>query len=426
MVGELGSGSSATVKLCTRRSSRDGGGFGSRNREEQEDKEIDCFAIKIFDRRQLARAGRQDTFRRRLPGSTVPSPKPSSALTKVHSEMTMLSQLSHQNVVRLEEVIDAPDHGYLYMVMQHAGHGPLMEYDEETGRFAAPTTGGVYDTTQAAELFRGMLMGLQHLHQHGIAHRDIKPGNVLVTLSGRAVLADLGVAHQFTDGNELLRETEGTWCFWSPEMCQLGTADGKGGSFNAMGADVWAAGITLYAMLAGVVPFIGSSSVELFEAILSDNLPMVSSWEHSLCDLVTRLLCKAPDARITIDNALEHPWLTSDDSQSNGRVRSLLKNMRRGSSSFLHSLGSNRKKSGAVTDGPLDDTGMTTAPPSPSPEIRYGRQGSHNSHNSKMSLDRWSSKVSPTRAMYKDASPKAVGATRRRRGSSDGPSCRVS
>lgn len=104
------------------------------------------------------------------------------------------------------------------------------------------------------------------MHNHRIVHRDIKPENVLLGRSG-AKLADLGVAHFFEADDAdaklgLLGKTEGTPHFLAPEALQT-----SGAAYSGYAADVWALGVTLYAMLTGSLPFWADNAVELQRVI---------------------------------------------------------------------------------------------------------------------------------------------------------------
>ena len=122
------------------------------------------------------------------------------------------------------------------------------------------------------------------VHEHQIAHRDIKPDNVLFSkTSGTYMIADLGVSHFFDDNTtDVLTKTEGTPPFFAPECCVgerclvgmclcLDALDVRvvspGGGFSAKAVDVWALGVTLFAFLAGRLPFYSSNMMQLFEDI---------------------------------------------------------------------------------------------------------------------------------------------------------------
>uniref|UniRef100_A0A7S4N509 Protein kinase domain-containing protein n=1 Tax=Odontella aurita TaxID=265563 RepID=A0A7S4N509_9STRA len=103
----------------------------------------------------------------------------------------------------------------------------------------------------------------------------------------------------------MLTKTEGTWCFWSPEMCEE-----DGGAFSGYAADLWAAGICLYIFVTGRLPFYSETPVELFDMIAEGDVPYdgLGLSEH-LVDLLKTLLEKDPSKRAGIGDCLKHPFL---------------------------------------------------------------------------------------------------------------------
>ncbi|CAM9347293.1 unnamed protein product, partial [Phaeothamnion confervicola] len=284
-------------------------------------------AIKIFKRSLLRKHHRLGNERGALLAG--------DGLSQVQKEVAILKSVSHQNLVGLKEVIDDPDADSLYLVLEYIAGGPVMVvHDAATHSYRSPITGGALPAPMAASFFSDILCGLEFLHKNLICHRDIKPDNVLVDSRGVAKLNDLGLAHYFEQESlrpaasvgSLMRSrsraqldnTQGTWCFWAPEMCSED-------QFNGLGADMWAAGVCLWVMCFGTVPFWDELPTELFEkiekgrlpfpipSVLQQALPPLPSHERErrrqLRDLLERLLERDPLRRMTIEEACEHPWV---------------------------------------------------------------------------------------------------------------------
>jgi len=102
----------------------------------------------------------------------------------------------------------------------------------------------------------------------------------------------------------LLQKTEGTWCFWSPEMCSSSS------SFSGYAADMWAAGICLYIFVTGKLPFFSEVPTELFDMIAEADVPYNGlGLSNSLTDLLQITLEKDPTKRAGVGDCLKHPFL---------------------------------------------------------------------------------------------------------------------
>lgn len=147
------------------------------------------------------------------------------------------------------------------------------------------------------------------VHRNRICHRDIKPENILLSSAEEGYkLADFGVAHMLEpeDGDQaMLRSTEGTYHFLAPE-CTTGEA------YDPFQVDIWALGVTMFAMLRGTLPF-GTKAASLDDVMTSireDALVLTDDLAPECAELLARMLAKNPSERITIPQLLAHPWLS--------------------------------------------------------------------------------------------------------------------
>lgn len=109
---------------------------------------------------------------------------------------------------------------------------------------------GEFSESQIKDYFRHIANGLKTLHDLGVAHRDIKPQNILLDREG-PYLIDFSCSYLIPKGGtDEITSTEGTYHFMAPEMCDC---DVK--VYNAKKVDVWALGVTLYCMVFNTVPF---------------------------------------------------------------------------------------------------------------------------------------------------------------------------
>ena len=216
---------------------------------------------------------------------------------------------------------------------------------------------------QALDAFRDTVLGLEYLHYQGIIHRDIKPANLLWTRGFRVKISDFGVSYlgkpiREDDNNEEIAEldaevkdeaielakTVGTPAFYAPELCDPQYFEVGGDSERPAitgQIDVWALGVTLYAMVFGRLPFFHSNQFIMYEKIARDEVFIprmrlkgvpheivskvfgtvtdrrkrfddILEYEDvndDLRDLLKRLLEKKPSNRITLKEVKHHPWV---------------------------------------------------------------------------------------------------------------------
>ena len=162
-----------------------------------------------------------------------------------------------------------------------------------------------------ARRFTPAFEGLQYCHSQGVVHRDIKPSNLLVAADGVLRIADLDRREELSqfDASDACSTSKGSPAFQPPEVANGGSA------FSGFKVDVWACGVSLYRLVTGKVPFEGSSLMHLFENIAKGEFEMPISIKHDeqLVDLITALLQVEQSQRLSIDEALWHPWLAERD-----------------------------------------------------------------------------------------------------------------
>ena len=280
-----------------------------------------------------------------------------TALDTVQREIALMKKLSHPNLVAFYDAIDSPESDILYMAIEYMPLGEILTYQNDgtfkrqepkhnTHTMMKPTAGlvdGHFDEPHAALYFVDIMHGLAYLHKHHIIHRDLKPENILLDRRGIAKLADFGVSQMFDDANDpaktprsepscltrddtdsalemktmandgLLTKTEGTWAFWSPEMCEGGKA------FSGYAADMWAAGVCLYIFVTGKLPFYSENPNDLFEMIREADVPYdvpgVPPLSKPLMDLLHVCLEKDPTKRAGVGDCLKHEFVVSARAQ---------------------------------------------------------------------------------------------------------------
>ena len=211
--------------------------------------------------------------------------RPSIHVHSLALELRILRDLPHPNIITLHEVIKQSETTCL--ILDFMKDGDL--YDE------CP------DATMLPRVVQGVAAGLQWLHRHNIVHRDIKPENIL--LDGDTVkLCDFGLSVDMGSHETVTSAPSGTLNFMAPE-----TFAGR----THRGSDAWSLGATLYEMSVGCTPFEEALTWRTTERILRGAYTWPSSHrDASLRDLVEKLLVLEPALRLTMEQVLQHPWVT--------------------------------------------------------------------------------------------------------------------
>ncbi|KAF6097430.1 serine/threonine kinase 11 [Phyllostomus discolor] len=152
--------------------------------------------------------------------------------------------------------------------------------------------------------FCQLVDGLEYLHSQGIVHKDIKPGNLLLTTSGTLKISDLGVAealHPFAE-DDTCRTSQGSPAFQPPEI-----ANGLD-TFSGFKVDIWSAGVTLYNITTGLYPFEGDNIYKLFENIGKGDYTIPGDCGPPLSDLLKGMLEYEPAKRFSIQQIRQHSW----------------------------------------------------------------------------------------------------------------------
>ncbi|MFW6107647.1 MAG: protein kinase domain-containing protein, partial [bacterium] len=208
-------------------------------------------------------------------------------------EARAAARLNHPNIV---QAIDAgKSGGYFYFAMEYVDGEPLQE--------VLATTGALPEQW-ALEIARDVADGLDHAHQAGVLHRDVKPGNIMIGSDRRAKLTDLGLARELQQHDAAITQAGaalGTPHYISPEQVR-GERDLDGRT------DVYSLGATLYHMLTGSTPFSGGTSAEVMAHHLTEPVPSPkkanSEVSYRAAEIVRRAMAKDPDARYPTAAAL--------------------------------------------------------------------------------------------------------------------------
>src|SRR3954452_19121457 len=168
-----------------------------------------------------------------------------SFVERFRREAQAAANLNHPNIVAIYDW--GQEDGTYFIVMEYVEGRSLRDLI----RSEAPL-----DPNQAAEITAEIASALGFAHRNGVVHRDVKPGNVLLTRSGTVKVTDFGIARAgASDGLTQTGSVMGTATYFSPEQAQGLPVDGR--------SDVYALGVVLYEMVCGVAPFVAESPVSV-------------------------------------------------------------------------------------------------------------------------------------------------------------------
>eukprot|EP00667_Euglena_gracilis_P001568 EG_transcript_1569 len=157
------------------------------------------------------------------------------------------------------------------------------------------------ETTQF--VFRQLMLGVEWLHARGVIHKDLKPSNIMISLSGGVKLVDFGVSEVLSlySKSNTCHSSQGTPMFQAPEVV-------SGKPFSGPPSDVWSCGVILYLMVTGSLPFNGNGLYQLMQNIKRAEFSMANV-PDACRKLVKAMLDKDPTTRMKVDDILYQPWV---------------------------------------------------------------------------------------------------------------------
>jgi len=223
---------------------------------------------------------------------------------QMYDELLVMSNLHHENIVEFVEMFNRTD-GY-YVVLERINGGELFDRIIELQS---------YSESEAVFVMFQALSALKHMHDLDYVHRDLKPENLLLSSkdpSSNIKIADFGFSAKMKPNG--LRSIVGTPPYMAPELLRLRSGNKKVPGYDKK-VDTWSIGIILYILLSGAHPFQLDDEEEMMENIEAGEWEWIGDeWENisdDVKDLIRHLMDPDPQTRYSIDQALEHPWITS-------------------------------------------------------------------------------------------------------------------
>ncbi|XP_069031181.1 death-associated protein kinase 2a [Embiotoca jacksoni] len=278
---ELGSGQFAIVKQCREKSS---------GRE---------FAAKFIKKRRSMASSRG--VRRE----------------EIEREVDILRQIRHANIVTLHDVYE--NRTDVVLVLELVSGGELFDFLAQKESLSEE---------EATQFIKQILEGVNYLHARKIAHFDLKPENIMLLDKNvplpRIKLIDFGLAHKIEAGVEF-KNIFGTPEFVAPEIV----------NYEPLGleADMWSVGVITYILLSGASPFLGETKQDTLGNITAINYEFDEEFfchtSEPAKKFISQLLEKDKKKRLTIQDALNHPWIKSNEHKEENKTREPKKRERR-------------------------------------------------------------------------------------------------
>lgn len=213
-------------------------------------------------------------------------------LFRVQTEINALKVLQHENISKLLQVIETDT--MIYLILEYCSGGELFDYIVAKSRLSEP---------ESQRIMSSLIEVLAFIHSLGYSHRDLKPENILFDSKHRIKLIDFGLAGQAKD-NQVLKTCCGSFSYASPELL-------AGSAYNGPLADVWSAGVILYTLLVGKLPFEDDNLTQLYKKIQSGIYVMPSWLSRDARSMISSMLQVNPKNRSNIQQLLKHPWINA-------------------------------------------------------------------------------------------------------------------
>lgn len=211
-----------------------------------------------------------------------------SRLSSCFAEIESLKQLDEPHVIKIYDSF-IEDNSF-YMVLELCKQSLLDVINEKE-----------YLNEKDIQIFcRQIFSAISECHKHSIAHRDIKPNNILLDEFNRVKVADFGLS-AFINHGDLMTNFIGTDAYLAPEI-QMHRG------FDPYAADIWALGVLIYQMTTGELPWVTESYKDMINCIKCGYIQPNHMIPNELYQIILRMLDSNPKNRITIDELLELPY----------------------------------------------------------------------------------------------------------------------
>nr|XP_056712645.1 serine/threonine-protein kinase Nek5 [Euleptes europaea] len=209
-------------------------------------------------------------------------------------EVALLAKMKHPNIVAFYSSLQ--EKNKLFIIMEYCNGGDLMKKIKQQ-------RGMLFEEDKILDWFVQISLGLKHVHDRKILHRDVKAQNIFLSNNGMiAKLGDFGIARTLSDTMEFACTCVGTPYYLSPEICENCPYNNK--------TDIWSLGCVLYELCTLKHPFEGTNIHQLMLRICRGHfVPVSTKYSYDLRTLISQLFKTAPRNRPSINSILRKPFL---------------------------------------------------------------------------------------------------------------------
>jgi serine/threonine protein kinase len=191
------------------------------------------------------------------------------------AEASLAGKLNHPHIVDIYDAVAEPDHSYV-----------VMEYVPGTTLEAHTSVTSLLPLNKVVEIVFKCIRALEYAFQHGVIHRDIKPGNILLSEKGETKVGDFGASFQQRHGAESTQITGvGSPAYMSPEQVRMESLNQQ--------TDIYSLGVVMYRLLTGRLPFEAATQAALTYAILNTPAPAPSNLRPDIPPILDKITLKA-------------------------------------------------------------------------------------------------------------------------------------
>ena len=238
-------------------------------------------------------------------------------MNKILYEINLMRKLNHPNITKILETFE--DEKFYFIIMEYINGGNLFSYVKKRRKLSEKV---------AKFLFKQIILGIKHIHSQLIVHRDIKLENILIDMNNNVKICDFGIGIILSSENQVLHNHCGTPLYIAPEIILSTKEEG----YKGFPVDIWSAGIALYIMLSGKLPFnideyqddidgynnnVKEKNIKLKYEIVSKDPKHIENISDEARNLLNGILNKNPKKRLTCDEILNHPWLSDVNNKKN-------------------------------------------------------------------------------------------------------------